>query len=65
MTEKHKRFDFDQFDSLIAEALSEGDVSEAQLALWGAAKVVTEADVTIEGSPDIIIYDPNQNTLWD
>lgn len=26
---------------------------------------VTEANVTIEGSPHIVLHDPNQGTLWD
>ena len=25
----------------------------------------TEADVLIEGSPDVVFYDPNQKSLWD
>jgi len=27
--------------------------------------VVTEADVLIEGSPDVVFYDPNQMKLWE
>lgn len=63
MTDKHKRFDFDEFDKLCGEILD--DEEAAKIAVWGVAKVVTEADIKIEGSADVIIYDPNEKSLWE
>lgn len=67
MAEMSRRFNFDDFDEQIREALAEHEITPAQLAVWGMLDVVPvkESDVSIEGSPDVIIYDPNQGSLWD
>lgn len=65
MTEMSRRFNFDDFDEQIREALEEHEISADQLALWGLLDVVKESDITIEGSPDVVVYDPNQSSLWD
>lgn len=67
MTEMSRRFNFDDFDEQVREALEEHEITPAQLALWGMLDVTRptrESDVTIEGSPDVIVYDPNQDSLW-
>lgn len=65
MTEMSRRFNFDDFDEQIREALEEHEIRPEQLAMWGLLDVTRESDIKIEGSPDVIIYDPNQGSLWD
>lgn len=65
LTEQDRQFS--ALDQMVEEnAITE---VEAETLYWNwinhGRSIVTEADITIEGSPDVVIYDPNQGTLWD
>lgn len=77
MAEMSRTFNFDDFDAQIAEALERNDEAMKPIRRpgeigsvlclfsgFGEPTPVTEADLTIEGSPDVVVYDPNQSSLW-
>jgi hypothetical protein len=62
----------DEYTEKLEHSVDTGEITDEQATqlYWnwinhGNSRVVTEADVRIEGSPDVVFYDPNQNTLWD
>lgn len=58
-----------QFEAL-ERAVKENGIGEDEAAqlyynwITHGRSVLTEADITIEGSPDVVVYDPNQQSLW-